>query len=231
MTRMSSPDGLWDRRRTSGAWARSARHRGGLNAQMFADDVKLMVVPVGGRSIAGGRVEVICEPDDDDARRSVVLALGQSRQGHARDLTRTVCDFVASTAWCLAAFGEECFELVRGDQAGQALIIPLPADGSVRAIGPLVIQPAPPATGRSRVVILWPRDSWHLTLPTEIGTRRTQDAFAQTHRDELGGSRVAASRRSRRTPERGGSRDARQSPVPGDLCIDTALGLASSIHG
>jgi hypothetical protein len=183
---MSRPDGLLERRRTSGAWARSARHRGGLNAQMFAEDVKLMVVPVGGRSITGRDVEVKCEPEDDDARQSVVLALAQHQRGHARDLTETVCDFVANTAWHLAAFGEQCFELVRGDQSGQALILPLPADGSVRAIGPFVIQRAPPTTetGHSRVVILWPRDSWHLTLPQEIGTRRTQDALLR--RIEMG---------------------------------------------
>jgi hypothetical protein len=86
---------------------------------------------------------------------------------------------VANTAWHLAAFGDQCFELVRDHRSGEALILPLPADGSVRAIGPFVIQRVSPTTRRerSRLVILSPRDSWHLTLPKQIGTRRTQDAL------------------------------------------------------
>jgi hypothetical protein len=147
---------------------------------MFAEDVKLMVVPVGGRD-----VDVTCEPKDAATRQRVVLALGRNQRGHARDLTETVCDFVASTAWHLAAFGEQCFELERDDRTGAALILPLPADGSVRAIGPLVIQRVPPSQReRSRLVVLSPRDSWYLTLPKQIGTRRTQEALLR--RIEMG---------------------------------------------
>ena len=166
---MSRQRELLARRRTVHFWSNSVKRPGGLNAQMFIEDIGLQVAPIGGRVRDRPDFTARCDPEDELTEGRVMAALDPWRQHRHHDLAEVVCEFVRNHAQHLAAFGEEHFELLAAD--GDVALVPLGPTG-VRRIGPWLLQVPPAqvaAQSGHRFTRLTPAQSWTLRLPPSLG--------------------------------------------------------------
>jgi hypothetical protein len=167
------------------------RIHGAFMASMFAEDIRLGIVPIGGE--AREKFLVRIAPEDPSVEEAVLDALGHSVNRWRDTLSEGIADFIEEAVGYLSYFGEVWYEVVRAknDSPGERarlVLLPLPP-GRITRLGPSVIQHVPLAAREvvcRRLVALPNRDVWHLTLPKELGTpkrhRELLDSLARARR-------------------------------------------------
>lgn len=141
------------------------------SASGFVEDIWLTLLP--------NQVQVRIEPEANVLPRFEEIF--PSRDEFGPHLDERITDFIEDAAQSLAADGEVWYELVRPPVPGTSppfVLAKLPR-GKITPLPWWVIQQVPRASReriRRRHVTIPRRDTWHLTLPRELGSSREHRA-------------------------------------------------------
>jgi hypothetical protein len=182
-------------------WSEERMHKNdawlSLYGNMFIQDVRLYVMPIGGESRARPDFSIELIPDNPTARSIITYAFAH-RDHYQRDMTEAVSGFIEETAYSLAYKGILYYEIARGDQLieenGETENIddltlsgevfkPLHIPGRVMRLGNYYLQIIPRAewtrTGK-KIVVIPASDVWSLQVPSELGGPRRHRILLKT---------------------------------------------------
>lgn len=105
--------------------ANRAKYYGKLYPHMFIEDVKLGIMPIGGRT-SKKKFNILLDPPDPRAQQIIENAISPDRYHH--DLAGIICDFIANCAVYLLIYETVTYEIVylsepkKGEKVGFELV-------------------------------------------------------------------------------------------------------------
>ena len=171
---------------------------GSLYGHMFVDDVRLYVMPIGGKSRARPDFSIESMPDNPTIRRILLWALASRDHYHQSDLQRTISDFIQESAFALAYKGIVHYEITKGEWPEEVVDLenidketiasvqpfrPQLIQGHVIRFGKHYLQVVPPIDWpdtEKRLAAIPASDVWLLRVPKELGGDRGHREFLRT---------------------------------------------------
>jgi hypothetical protein len=170
-----------------------------LYGHMFIDDVRLYVMPIGGKSRARPDFSIEIAPDDPTARRIITYAFARRDHYYYPDITETVSHFIEETASALAYRGVVCYEIAKGEwpteavepeemkieskATSEAVFSPRRIPGRVTRLANYYLQIIPPtewARIGKKIAVIPASDVWSLQIPPELGGPRRHRRLLKT---------------------------------------------------
>lgn len=156
------------------------------NVHMFTEDLRLGVMPIGGRTHKNRTFTIQFEGMQDDKQRAIEIcrSIGRDRyRGH--DPTAVVCDAVNEIAQCLTWYGRAVYEIVREEDRSIFSLYSFTTQRLFK-IFRFYIQWIPSADQKvfkKRLVVLPSRDVWNIGVPKILGgTKSYQRTLSKLRR-------------------------------------------------
>lgn len=103
-------------RKTVGLFSTDSDHHNplveSLHTNMFLEDVRLQVMPIGGRSDKRTNFSIDLDPEDASLRAIIIDAIESENYYRTHSLTEAMCEFIENVSWLLAIYGRTHYEIV-----------------------------------------------------------------------------------------------------------------------